>query len=42
MPSVAVDLRKGVDAALGTSPLYLLHVVSNDGGVVSQMRVVPH
>jgi 3',5'-cyclic AMP phosphodiesterase CpdA len=42
MPSVAVDLRKGVDAALGTSPLYLLHAVSSDGGVVSQTRVVPH
>ena len=42
MPSVAVDLRKGVDAALGVAPLYLLHVISSDGGVVSQTRVVPH
>jgi 3',5'-cyclic-AMP phosphodiesterase len=42
MPSVAVDLRKGVDSAFGAAPLYLLHVVSNDGGVVSQTRVVPH
>jgi 3',5'-cyclic-AMP phosphodiesterase len=42
MPSVAVDLRKGVDAAFGASPLYLLHIVSNDGRVVSQTRVVPH
>ena len=41
MSSVAVDLRKGVDASLGSSPLYLLHVISNDG-VVSQTRVVPH
>lgn len=42
MPSVAVDLRKGVDASLGSSPLYLLHVVASEGGVVSQTRVVPH
>lgn len=42
MPSVAVDLRKGVDSAFGAAPLYLLHVVSNDGGVVTQTRVVPH
>ena len=37
MPSVAVDLRKGVDEAFGTAPLYLLHVAS-DSGLVSQMR----
>jgi len=42
MPSVAVDLRKEVDAAFGAAPLYLLHVVSSDGGLVSQTRVVPH
>jgi 3',5'-cyclic AMP phosphodiesterase CpdA len=42
MPSVAVDLRKGVDAAIETAPLYLLHVASSDGGLVSQTRVVTH
>ena len=41
MPSVAVDLRKGVDDALGTSPLYLLHSVASDGSLVTQTRVVP-
>ena len=41
MPSVAVDLRKGVDAALGMAPLYLLHLVSSEG-LVSQTRLVPH
>ena len=42
MPSVAVDLRKGVDAAFGAAPLYLLHVVSGDSGLISEPRVVPH
>jgi Icc protein len=42
MPSVAVDLRKGVDPAFEEAPLYLLHVVSSDGGLVSETRVVPH
>jgi 3',5'-cyclic AMP phosphodiesterase CpdA len=42
MPSVAVDLRKEVDDAIGEEPLYLLHVVSNDSGLVSQTRIVPH
>jgi 3',5'-cyclic AMP phosphodiesterase CpdA len=42
MPSVAVDLRKGVDAAIGTAPLYLLHVASRDGSLDSHMRVVTH
>jgi len=42
MPSVAVDLRKGVDAVFGASPLYLLHVVSSERGVVSRTRVVAH
>ena len=42
MPSVAVDLRKEVDEAFGEEPLYLLHVVSNDSGLVTQTRVVPH
>ncbi len=42
MPSVAVDLRKGVDAAIEAAPLYLLHVASDDGGLVSHTRVVTH
>jgi 3',5'-cyclic-AMP phosphodiesterase len=42
MPSVAVDLRKGVDAAIEAAPLYLLHVASNGGELVSQTRVVTH
>jgi 3',5'-cyclic AMP phosphodiesterase CpdA len=41
MPSVAVDLRKGIDAAVGEAPLYLLHVASSDGSLVSHERVVP-
>ena len=40
MPSVAVDLRKGVDASIGEAPLYLLHVASGDGDLVSRTRVV--
>lgn len=40
MPSVAVDLRKGVDAAIEDAPLYLLHVASGDGELVSHTRVV--
>jgi 3',5'-cyclic AMP phosphodiesterase CpdA len=42
MPSVAVDLRKGVDAAIEAAPLYLLHVASDDGGLVSHMQIVTH
>jgi Icc protein len=42
MPSVAVDLRKGVDPAFEAAPLYILHVVSSDGSLVSQTRVVSH
>lgn len=42
MPSVAVDLRKEVDAAIEAAPLYLLHVASNDGELISQIRVVTH
>jgi 3',5'-cyclic AMP phosphodiesterase CpdA len=42
MPSVAVDLRKGGDAAIETAPLYLLHVASADGGLVSHTHIVPH
>ncbi len=40
MPSVAVDLRKGVDAAIESAPLYLLHTASEDGGLISRARVV--
>ncbi len=40
MPSVAVDLRKGVDASIGATPLYLLHAVSGDGDLVTHTRVV--
>ena len=42
MPSVAVDLRKRVDAAIKTAPLYLLHAVSIDGNLVSRTQVVTH
>ena len=42
MPSVAVDLRKGVDAAIEDAPLYLLHVTSSDGGLISHTQVVTH
>lgn len=40
MPSVAVDLRKENDAAIETATLYVLHVASNGGGLVSRTRVV--
>ena len=40
MPSVAVDLRKEVDPAIGAAPLYLIHTAANDGGLVSHTRVV--
>lgn len=40
MPSVAVDVRKGVDEAIGVSPLYLLHTFSRDKDLVSHMQVV--
>jgi 3',5'-cyclic AMP phosphodiesterase CpdA len=40
MPSIAVDVRKGVDeAAVMSQPLYLLHRWSEDGGLVSHTRV---
>jgi len=42
MPSVAVDLRKDVDEAIGDTPLYFLHVASNDGKLTSHMQVVSH
>ena len=41
MPSIAVDVRKGVDeAAVMSQPLYLLHRWSEDEGLVSHTRVV--
>ena len=40
MPSVAVDLRKDVDAALEDTPLYVLHTWSRATGLVSRMQVV--
>ena len=42
MPSIAVDLRKGVDAAIEDAPIYLMHVASGDGSVVSQTLIVTH
>jgi Icc protein len=40
MPSVAVDVRKGVDeTATGGQPVYLLHRISSSGGLVSQARL---
>jgi 3',5'-cyclic-AMP phosphodiesterase len=41
MPSVAVDLRKGVDPALGEMPLYLIHEAADDGEVATSLRTVP-
>jgi len=41
MPSIAVDVRKGVDeSAVENRPLYLLHRWSEDEGLVSHTRVV--
>jgi 3',5'-cyclic AMP phosphodiesterase CpdA len=41
MPSVAVDLRKGIDeTAARENPIYLLHRVSGDAGLVSHARTV--
>ena len=41
MPSVAVDLRKGVDETEAREqPIYLLHHVSDESGLVSQARRV--
>lgn len=39
IPSIAVDLRKGIDPALGDVPLYLLHVASLDGGLITHTRL---
>ncbi|MGB5627105.1 MAG: metallophosphoesterase [Woeseiaceae bacterium] len=41
MPSVAVDLRKGIDEAEAREqPIYLLHRLSDETGLVSQARSV--
>lgn len=40
MPSVAVDVRKRVEKALGQTPLYVLHVASETDGLVTRTRVV--
>jgi len=40
MPSVAVDLRKGVDAVFDGAPIYLLHTASGDGELATQMQAV--
>ncbi len=41
MPSVAVDVRKGIDETEAKDrPIYLLHVLSEDGGLVSESRTV--
>jgi Icc protein len=41
MPSVAVDLRKGVDETLAKQrPIYMLHHLTNETGLVSEARTV--
>ena len=39
MPSVAVDVRKGVDTAIGEAPLYMLHRFEPGAGVDTGTRV---
>ena len=40
MPSVAVDVRKGVDEAEARGrPVYMLHRVSRERGLISQARM---
>jgi len=41
MPSIAVDVRKGIDETeAGERPIYLLHRHSDEAGLVSQARMV--
>ncbi len=41
MPSVAVDVRKGVDeSAAREQPIYLLHRLSDEAGAVSQAQII--
>ena len=43
MPSVAVDVRKGVDETEAKErPIYLLHHLSEGAGLVSRTRTVAH
>ncbi len=41
MPSVAVDLRKGVHCGIGSRPLYCLHATTDDMNVTTATRIVP-
>ena len=40
MPSVAVDLRKGVDDGFGLDPVYMFHEICTDGKLVSRQQRV--
>ena len=40
MPSVAVDLRKGVDESFATDPVYMLHELKGDREIMSTQRRV--
>jgi len=41
MPSVAIDVRKGIDEAEAQGrPAYLLHRVSGEGTLVSRQKMV--
>jgi hypothetical protein len=41
MPSIAVDVRKGIDETEAREqPIYLLHRLSEEAGLVSQARRV--
>ena len=41
MPSIAVDVRKGIDESEAHErPIYLLHQLSEETGLVSQARMV--
>lgn len=41
MPSVAVDLRKGIDETVAKErPIYMLHQLSDNSGLVSEARTV--
>ena len=41
MPSVAVDLRKGVHGGIGARPLYCRHATTDDMNVTTATRIVP-
>ena len=43
MPSIAVDVRKGVDEAEARErPIYRLHRLTEDAGLVSELQLVSH